>query len=370
MKTFEILELHKDKIIENWLKKLGESMPIVNDHEKSAIENNVPELLEAIIKALQIKDQHKVVEHSKQHGFERTRFKEYSLRHIIQEYNLFKKEILHTIDPHSKISPFERDTIMEMVDNAIEQSAEIFHRIKQGVQVNARQIAQKQAEKLQLEDEKREEYICSITHDLNNPLNNIKGCISLLEGDLEVGEVHEILRILKTSSDQAESLIKEILDVGKISTNEKIPVKKRSVNVSEELRNEIRVYQVSQKSDIVLISNTDNIYFDLDVDLLIRAFNNLLNNALKHGEKGSKIVVTCELDGNLVIGVHNSGKVIPEEVQESIFNRYYQLSGKQKGWGIGLAFVKEIMLAHGGEVSVQSNEKDGTRFELRFPDGE
>lgn len=368
MSTAEIISSHQDQILSNWMKSLTEEMPIINKYEKSAIENSVPDLLKAIINNLQSDDQSEVKHSSQEHGHQRASFKNYSLRHIIREYNLLKAEILHLLDEHELTKPKERDAIMYVIDQAIEQAAEIFYIVKQDVQVNARKVAEKKANDLELEDDNREEFIQSISHDLNSPLNNIKGCINLLEKDLDVGEVTQILRILKTSANQAEMLIKDFLDVGKIGTDEKVPVFKSKFNILEELKNEISVYEVSQKVQIDLVPEDDELYVEMDLDLFRRVFNNLMNNALKHGESNSKIIVSCELlKKNLVIAVQNDGKIIPREVLENIFNRYYQVDGKRKGWGIGLAFVKEVLKAHQGEVKVTSDKEHGTIFKLIFP---
>ena len=368
MNTADIIQTNKEKILKNWLESIRKAMPILKGYKKSAIENSVPDLLDAIIANLETQEQEKVIEHSRVHGTVRTHFKEYSLKHIVREYNFLKSEIFHYIDDHGVISPDDRDTIMEVIDAAIEQATEIFHRIKQGVHVNARQIAERRATELELEDENRENFIQSITHDLNNPLNNIKACISLLEGELNVGEINEILRILKTSASQADSLIKDFLDVGKISTVNKLPVVKGSVNIIEDLNNELQVYKVSEGKNIKFIHSEKPLYVSIDIDLVRRAFNNLMNNALKHRHADSEITINCQIVADkLDISIQNYGKIIPANVIESIFDRYYQIDGSPKGWGIGLAFVKEVAKAHDGEVTAISNENDGTIFKFILP---
>ncbi|GAA5030309.1 hypothetical protein GCM10011506_19380 [Marivirga lumbricoides] len=368
MSTADIINSQQDQILSNWMQSLKEKMPVISQYDKSAIENSVPNLLKAIVVNLKSDNQEEVNHNSQEHGQQRASFRNYSLRHIIREYNLLKITILHLLDEHELTPPKERDAIMLVIDQAIEQAAEIFYIVKQGVQVDARKVAEKKANDLELEDDNREEFIQSISHDLNSPLNNIKGCINLLEKDLDVGEVSQILRILKTSANQAEMLIKDFLDVGKIGTNEKVPVYISKFNILEELRNEINVYEVSQKVEIELQSEVDDLYVEIDLELFRRAFNNLMNNALKHGETESKITISCLLEENkLIISVQNYGKVIPDKVLQNIFNRYYQVDGTRKGWGIGLAFVKEVVKAHEGDVQVTSNKDQGTIFKLIFP---
>jgi signal transduction histidine kinase len=368
MTIAEIIDARKDEILETWLEKLKVNIPEVNNHDRSAVENSVPNLIVAIINVLETGDVQKVSEHSHKHALERADFKVYTLKHIIKEYNLLKKEIFHVIDQHSGINPGERDSIMFVVDEAIEEAAETFYRIKQGVQINARNLAEQKANEMELQDENREDFISSISHDLNTPLNNIKGCINLLENDLEVDQVNKLLRILKGSTYQAELLIRDFLDVNMVNPDAKLPVKRELVNIVEELENEVTIFKIAQGVNIELILKENEIFVEVDINLLRRALNNLINNAVRHGDRLSDIKVLCRLEDNLlVISVHNKGRIIPSNVLEAIFNRYYKINDSGAGWGIGLAFVKEVAEAHGGEVNVESIENDGTTFQLKIP---
>lgn len=368
MHALATLKANKEKIIDNWMKRLREEFPIIKEHEKSAIENDVPHLLDAIIEYLSGEKNEKITKYSRRHGYKRANFKEYSLHHIIKEYNYLKMEILHLLDEDERASARERDIILSSVDQSIEEAAEVYFRIKQGVQIDARKVAEKKASDLQLEDRNREEFIHSLSHDLNNPINNIKACVELIETGLEVGDVSQVLRILKSSINQAQMLIEDFLEVGNISSNEKLPIKKEKVEIVEDIRNEIEIYKLSHKGDIQLSSNREKIMAHLDLNLVLRSLNNLINNAMKHGKGDTPINVECNLkDNQLEIAVHNQGKVIPEEAIGNLFNRYYQEDKSKKGWGIGLAFVNEVVSAHGGDIQVESNPEVGTRFTMYFP---
>jgi signal transduction histidine kinase len=368
MTVAEVIRSRKDEILENWLEKLESSIPEVNNHDKSAVENSVPDLIDAIVDALETGDVEKISSHSQKHALDRTNFQVYSLKHIIHEYNLLKKVIFHAVDDHSGIGPGERDTIMFVVDEAIERAADTFYRIKQGIQVNARTIAEKKADEMELQDENREDFIRSISHDLNTPLNNIKGCINMLEDDPEVDQVSKLLRILKGSTHQAELLIKDFLDVAVVNPNAKLPVNRVVVNIVEDLENEISIFKIAQGRNIELITHENEIIVEVDINLLRRAFNNLISNAIRHGDRHSDIKVSCIREDDLVVvSVHNMGKTIPANVLDAIFQRYYKINDSGAGWGIGLAFVKEVAVAHGGDVQVESNETDGTTFRMNIP---
>jgi signal transduction histidine kinase len=369
METAKLLKIKKDEILANWLNKVLTQIPEAGNYDKTAIQNSVPDLINAIVDVLKSNNTNAVISYSEQHGLERAKYKAYSLKHIIQEYNLLKGEIFKILDENTAVTERkDRDIIMNSIDYAIEQAAEVFFREKQNVQVKARKVAERKADQLQIEDEHREEFIQSIMHDLNSPLNNIKACISMLEGNIEVSEASKILEILKLSSQQAEILIEDFLDVGFVKSDDKIPVQKNIVNVLEDLKQQIKIYKISYKRNIELNSPHKEINVNVDVNLIRRAFNNLMNNALKHGETSKTIKVVCKLEnGELIISVQNQGRTIPRETLEAIFKRYYKMNESSKGWGIGLAFVKKVAEAHGGEVTVKSIQPEGNTFILKIP---
>jgi signal transduction histidine kinase len=367
MKIDEVVRENKDRIIKGWLEKVKMEIPEISGYNESVIENSVPDLIDEIISALENPDNSNVPDYSKKHALQRSQLKIYSLDRIIREYNLLKKEIFHVADGYKDINASDRDTIMFAIDNAIEQAAETYFKIREQAHLNARYLAEKKADELELKDENREDFIQSITHDLNTPLNNIKGCINLLEDDLEVDQVNKILQILKGSSHQAELIIKDFLDVATINRSTKLPLRKAKTNILDELDKQINFFKIAHERNIELKSDQNEIIAEVDINLLIRALNNLLSNAIRHGDRSSTITVCCELENNILkLKVHNFGKPIPLSVLNAIFDRYYKIDETGSGWGIGLAFVKEVAEAHGGEISAKSNKEDGITFELKI----
>jgi signal transduction histidine kinase len=368
MKISGIISENKDRIVSQWLERVRLEIPEVAGYEKPLIENSIPDLIDAIIRALVRDGSGNIPSYSRQHAIQRSHLKSYSLKQIIREYNLLKREIFNVVEEYLEISPPNRDSILFTVDHAIEQAAETYFRIREEVHINARNAAEKKADDLELQDENREDFIHSITHDLNTPLNNIKGCINLLEDNLEIEQVNRILLILKGSAHQAEILIRDLLDATTITSNTKLPVHKVKTNILDELEREILFFRTAHERNIEFSSNTDKIDTELDIDLIIRAFHNLLGNAIRHGSRSSLITVSCNIENNLLIlSVHNFGKEIPADALNAIFGRYYKIDQVGSGWGIGLAFVREVARAHGGEVTARSNSEEGNLFELKIP---
>jgi two-component system sensor histidine kinase SenX3 len=105
---------------------------------------------------------------------------------------------------------------------------------------------------------------------------------------------------------------------------------------------------------------------------VVSALFNILDNAVKYSEKGGKVVLTAELEGGqAVLVVSDDGIGIPAGEQERIFERFYRVDRARSraagGTGLGLAIVRHVAQAHGGDVSVESSEGQGSIFRLRLP---
>lgn len=106
-----------------------------------------------------------------------------------------------------------------------------------------------------------------------------------------------------------------------------------------------------------------------DIDRLEQAFSNLLDNAIKHSPAGGEIsIIGRQATADSVeISVVDSGPGIPPEHLAHVFERFYQAGKVRTGVGLGLAITKEIVLAHGGKIEVNSTPGQGTEFIVRLP---
>ncbi|MBW3546477.1 MAG: HAMP domain-containing histidine kinase, partial [Bacteroidetes bacterium] len=311
----------------------------------------------------------KVEHYSQAHGVNRNCFKEYSLMHVIKEYRLFKQAVFKIVDEYGDLKRHERDNIMYVVDHAIEQAGEVFFRLRQKVEIDARELAEKKADQMHIEDRLREDFVQSISHDLNSPLNNIKLCVEVMQNDAAtIHDLSKLFKIMSSNIHKAEALLTDFLEV-KMVNSSGLPIKKRQVNISDLLRNEVKLHHLTNDKPIRLDMSKEKIYAAVDRHVLVRMMDNLISNAINHGDPSREISVCCfKSDNDLIIKVHNYGKPIPEDMKETIFNKYYtSREDAKKGWGIGLAVVKAAVEAHNGEVKVTSSEEDGTEFTLVIP---
>ena len=110
-----------------------------------------------------------------------------------------------------------------------------------------------------------------------------------------------------------------------------------------------------------------------DRDRLEQVFSNLVGNALNYGLSTTAVRIECSEEGDQVrVEVHNQGPPIPPELVKQIFNPFRRgLRDSRKtataGLGLGLYISQQIVMAHGGDIEVQSNESDGTTFRVTLP---
>ena len=220
----------------------------------------------------------------------------------------------------------------------------------------------------------KNELITNIAHDLRTPLTSIIGYLELLSGetklDPEVQKKYIGIAYVKTK--RLEKLIEDLfgftkLNYGKISMHvAKVDV----VKLLSQLLEEFYPSFVDKNLSYELQSNVPAQMISADGNLLARLFDNLINNAIKYGADGKRILVKVHGSEELVtIQVINYGYVIPEEELPLIFNKFYRVEQSRStntgGTGLGLAIAKNIVDMHGGIIDVTS-DLSGTVFTVKL----
>ena len=215
--------------------------------------------------------------------------------------------------------------------------------------------------KLKELDEFKQGLTNMIVHDLKNPLNII---LNLSQEKLVVEAGSKML-----------NLITNILDVSKFE-EAKMSVARRRISLHEVVGIAIEKTNFAASiSGIEVVNEVDNLLqVDADFDLSERIFINLLTNAIKFSPRNEKIYFYTkdDSDNNFVkIFVKDSGRGIPEEFKDKIFDRFTQVtainSASMRSTGLGLTFCKLAVEAHGGEIGVESETKSGAIFWLTLP---
>jgi len=225
-------------------------------------------------------------------------------------------------------------------------------------------------------DQRKDEFLATLAHELRNPLAPIRAGLHLLSkmpGDTE--KVHRLHEIMDRQMGQMVKLIDELLEVSRISTGKLVLLKER-VDMRDVVGMALEGSQpfieaAQHRLDVRLLDEPVWVYGD--PSRLAQVVSNLLNNACKYTPNGGRIdVVLAKQGGEAVVSVEDSGVGIPADMLAQVFDMFAQinrtLDRAQGGLGIGLSLVRRLMELHGGFVQAESPGQDrGSRFTIRLP---
>jgi signal transduction histidine kinase len=209
-------------------------------------------------------------------------------------------------------------------------------------------------------------FTSSIAHDIKNLLQIVQSYIELMEIEMEgESEIKLYIDSICTEVKLIHGLTLDILDFA----NKQINLRKSRVRLSDFLN------EIKKHADILTnltpikfeVTFEEDIEFECDKEKLFRVFFNLINNSIEAvGENGNIGLDVKKKDGDLIFELIDDGKGIKKENIDKIFDPFFT-SGKMKGTGLGLAVVKEIVQAHKGVITVESEENKYTKFTVRIP---
>ncbi|MGN1220995.1 MAG: sensor histidine kinase [Candidatus Cryptobacteroides sp.] len=233
---------------------------------------------------------------------------------------------------------------------------------------------QNSEERLRAESVRKNELVAYLAHDLKTPLTSVIGYISLLKEapDMPVEQRAKYTGIALEKALRLESLINEFFDITRYNLQE-IVLEEETFDLG------FLLMQMADEFYPVLEQHGKSISIHADEDLpvaadsakLARVFNNILKNAVAYSYDNTEIEIYAEKRENTIhVSISNFGKTIPKQKLDRIFEKFYRLDDARStntgGAGLGLAIAKEIIVAHGGTISVTS-EKQITTFTVELP---
>ncbi len=209
------------------------------------------------------------------------------------------------------------------------------------------------------ERKKLNNFIKDTTHELNTPITAI-----LMSTSKDSPLTEKNMQRINLSAKRISEIYKDLVylflqDRKKIQHN-------TLLNLDEIIKEQLEYFEsFAIKKKLKITLDIENTKYPIDKENFIRLFNNILSNAIKYNNIGGFIHIELK---NKVLKISDSGIGIKKEFLKDIFNRYYRATKEQGGFGIGLNIVYHICKTYHIKLDVQSEEKKGTTFILKFED--
>ena len=229
--------------------------------------------------------------------------------------------------------------------------------------------AQKQFEQMQAD------FVANASHELRTPLSILSGFVETLQGTArdDAESRDKFLGIMQTQAVRMSALIESLLSLSRLQMNANNKPSD-AVDVPDILKNVKQMLdaKAEKKNAVIALKLCTQPYRILgDAGELTQVFQNLTDNALKYGQDGGTVTLSCKVDGNnYLVAVHNTGDTIKPEALPHVFERFYRVAetkNKARGTGLGLAIVAQIVKHHDGKITVESSAEAGTTFTVSLP---
>lgn len=230
----------------------------------------------------------------------------------------------------------------------------------------------------QQHEQMRKDFVANVSHELRTPLTTIKSYIEALEDGAIRDEkiASNFINVANQETDRMVRLVNDLLMLSRIEGEELHPIRSQvSIHgliedVVDRFSLKVREKQITLK--LYCADELEPIY--VDADKIDQVLNNLIYNAIKYTDIDGEIVISCYQEtGRQYVVIEDNGVGIPEEDLPRLFERFYRVdkarSRELGGTGLGLAITREIIKAHHGNITVESELGQGTKFTFYLPIG-
>lgn len=337
------------EVMADWLARVRQQIPYACSLPLPALVNTLPLFYEHLVMTLI--GEGREFDHATiaaEHGGQRARVTRFNAGSIVHEFQLFRSAIIDTW--HRAGITLELDEVGRLnnaIDIALRESLTGFS-----------------ASQVQI----REQFFSALTHDLRTPLAAAAAAVSLIQKTNDPVRVRRMAEIAMRQHATLESMIGALLDMMVFNATTTI-LDVTEMELYEVVSEAVASVALSCGRDIRL--RGEPIRGQWQVAAVRRAVENLLNNAVKYSDKGTPVeVAVAAHDGWASVAVTNTGRPIPDDQKEAIFQLFRRCQGDQErgiaGWGIGLPYVRTVAEQHGGSITVDS-DKASTTFLLTLP---
>ena len=220
----------------------------------------------------------------------------------------------------------------------------------------------------------RRDFIANVSHELRTPLTSIQGYAeTLLESRGMPNDLREFVEIIRKNAMRMARLTEDLLVLARVESGE------QKLNFQTAMPNQLLDDAVQTFHELALargielsLMNTASSAVLVDRDAIHQVFTNLIDNALKYGDQGGKVLVgACESEDGVQFYVRDFGSGISSEHLTRLFERFYRVdkarSLESGGTGLGLAIAKHVVRAHSGTIRAESELNHGSTFYFTLP---
>lgn len=220
----------------------------------------------------------------------------------------------------------------------------------------------------------RRDFIANVSHELRTPLTSVQGYAETILDSRSLPEnLREFVEIIRKNASRMSRLTEDLLVLARVESGE-LKLNFQIVMPQELLEEAVQTFQEIAASRGIELSvmNTASSAVWVDRDAIHQVFTNLIDNALKYGDQGGKVLVgACETEEGVQFYVRDFGGGIPSEHLPRLFERFYRVdkarSRESGGTGLGLAIAKHVVRAHSGNIRAESELNHGSTFYFILP---
>ena len=295
---------------------------------------------------------------SKQHGVERVG-SGFDIMEVVSEYRALRASVLRLWRANRPQSDINDINDITRFNEAIDQS------LAEAVSSYTKRVEQS-----------RHMFLAILSHDLRSPLNNIHTAAQLASRttneDLASAKV---LSMIERNTQTITQLTNDLIDFASTGLGSAIPLTRCLADLEKLGRNVFEEFCFAYPQRTLRFHPDGDLMGEWDAARLRQVISNLMGNALQHGaSEGAIELAIASEESTVVLSVHNEGSPIPSEMLTTIFDplrRYTQLESTERqtsrSIGLGLYIVREVVVAHGGTITVTSTAQEGTTFTVRLP---
>ena len=223
-------------------------------------------------------------------------------------------------------------------------------------------------------EQRKNDLVVYLAHDLKTPLTSVIGYLTLLRDEPQISpELRaRYTGIALEKAERLEDLINEFFDITRFNLSH-LELEKQTVDLSRMLQQVVSEFEpmLAEEQLTCTLDLPARMDYPCDPDKLARVFDNLLRNACHYSTPGTEVQISgAETDTSIVLTFHNEGRTIPPEKLERIFDQFFRLDSSRAtrtgGAGLGLAIAKEIVELHGGTISARSWDNQ-VEFQVTLP---